>query len=207
MPAAKSEKLDLLKHHKAEYAQPKKPALVEMKPAQYLAVVGRGAPGGEVFQQRIGALYAIAYTMKFLSKDAGRDYTVCKLETIYGIDGQTADVFETLPPEQWKWKLLIRVPDFIKAADLKKTQKVLREKQKEGAFDLVKLEKIDEGRCVQMLHVGPYEEEHRAVEAMRAFAEEQGLTPHKWQHDVYLNDPRRIPPERLKTIVRLPVKG
>ena len=206
MPAAKTDKLDLLKHYKAQYAQPKKPALIETEPAQYLAVTGSGAPGGESFQACINALYSIAYTMKFISKDAGRDYTVCKLETLYGVEGQTMADFETLPPEQWKWTMLIRVPDFITAKDLKATQKVLRDKQKEGDFDLVRLEKIDEGRCVQMLHIGPYDQQCATVEAMQAFATQECLTPHMWHHEVYLNDPRRIPPERLKTIIRLPVK-
>ncbi len=83
MPKAQPEKLNLFKELKHEYVQPKKPTLIEVGPASYLAVDGRGGPGGEVFQERIGALYAMAYTLKFQSKDAGRDYVVGKLEALY----------------------------------------------------------------------------------------------------------------------------
>jgi hypothetical protein len=206
MAAANADKLDLYKMHRAEYAAPKKPTLVETKPAEYMVVEGQGAPGGEIFQAKIEALYGMAYTAKFQSKFAGRDYTVCKLEGIYGIGGQKATDFQKLPPEQWKWRLLIRVPDFISDEQLDEARKTLRERGKEGDFDDVHLETIDEGLCVQMLHVGPYEEEQRTVDAMKAFADEQGWKPHMWHHEIYLSDPRRVPQERLKTILRHPVR-
>ncbi|MDY7107699.1 MAG: GyrI-like domain-containing protein [Planctomycetota bacterium] len=206
MPAANADKIDLYKLNKAEYAAPRKPKLIETKPAQYMVVEGRGAPGGEVFQARIEALYGMAYTAKFRSKFAGRDYTVCKLEGIYGIGGQSAADFARLPPEEWKWKLLIRVPDFVGDEQLDEARRTLRQRGKEGDFDDVHLEEIDEGRCVQMLHVGPYEEEQRTVEAMKALAEDEGYELHMWHHEIYLSDPRRVPPDRLKTILRHPVR-
>jgi hypothetical protein len=206
MSVSNTDKIDLYKLHKAEYAAPKKPKLIETKRAKYMAVEGRGAPGDATFQRKIEALYGMAYTAKFQSKFAGRDYTVCKLEGMYGIGGQTAADFEKLPPGQWKWKLLIRVPDFIKDEQLDEARKTLRERGKEGDFHDVHLEEIDEGPCVQMLHVGPYEDEKRTIEAMKAFADEEGCRPHMWHHEIYLSDPRRVPPERLKTILRQPVR-
>jgi hypothetical protein len=107
-----------------------------------------------------------------------------------------------LAPEDLAWTMMIRVPEFITAKDLAAAQAVIKEK--EGAPDaaLVKLETIEPGRCVQMLHVGPYEEEPRTIEAMQAYAREQGLTMTGPHHEIYLSDPRRVPPERLKTILR-----
>ena len=101
-------KLDLYKVHKTEYVTPRRPALIHIEPAQYLAIEGRGAPGNERFQACIGALYAMAFTIKMAHKFAGKqDYTVCKLEGRYFGDLAGA------PKEEWKWELLIRTPEFI----------------------------------------------------------------------------------------------
>lgn len=89
--------------------------------------------------------------------------------------------------------------------ELDAARTTLGEKGKEGDFGAVRLETIEEGPCVQLLHVGPYEEEQRSIEVLRAYMEENCLRPHMWHHDVYLNDPRRVPAERLKTILRQPI--
>jgi len=202
----KLEKIDLYKTFKNEYASPKKPVLIETKPALYLAIAGRGAPGGESFQDSIGALYSIAFTVKMTKKFEGRqDYSVCKLEGQYWCDAMGGD-FSSIPKEGWQWVLLIRTPDFITAADLEKAADALEKRGKSPSAREVKLERIDEGRCVQMLHVGPYDREKETVDAMLAFAAEKGLAPHGRHHEIYLSDPRRVPPERLKTILRFPVR-
>lgn len=206
MPAANVDKLDLFKLHKAEYTSPKKPKIIETQPARYLAVDGQGEPGGDIFQERIGGLFGVAYTAKFQSKFAGKDYVVCKLEALWGVGGQTKEDMDRLPPSEWKWRMLMRIPDFIGEKQLEEAKTMLREKGKEGDFDAVHIEEIDEGKCVQMLHVGPYEEEPRTVEVMQAFVAEEGLTTHRWHHEIYISDPRRVPPERLKTILRQPVR-
>src|SRR5690242_11015006 len=108
-------KLDLYKIHKSDYVTPKKPVLIKIKPAQYLAVDGQGAPGGDRFTACIGALYGVAFTVKMTRKFAGKqDYAVCKLEGQWFFAGDPA----ATPKAQWKWKLLIRTPDFIQAKDL-----------------------------------------------------------------------------------------
>ena len=202
-----TEKIDLFKLHKAEYAQPKTPKLVEVGKASYLVVCGRGAPGSQPFQDAIGALYGMAYTLKFQSKFAGRDYTVGKLEALYGVDGQSLEEVRKLDLADWNWRMMIRVPEFVKKRDLQQALKTLHEKGKDGDFESVVLETLDEGRCVQMLHVGPYDEEQRTVDAMMGFAEDEGLRPRSWHHEVYLSDPRRVAPEKLRTILRLPVEA
>jgi len=203
----KPEKLDLYRKHKDEYVAPAQPVLIEAKPALYLAVVGAGEPGGKVFQERIGALYSMAYTIKMTRQFEGRgDYVVCKLEAQWWLKDGSAD-FSKAPKSEWQWKLLIRTPDFIVQADLDKAVGVLTEKGKSAGVKDVRLERIEEGRSVQMLHVGPYDREQETIAKMLAFAGERGLKPHGRHHEIYLSDPRRVPPERLKTILRLPVKA
>ena len=202
-----AEKIDLHKLHKNEYVTPKKPVLIDVKPAAYLAIAGRGEPGGEAFQERIGALYSMAFTIKMTRKFAGRqDYGMCKLECQWWAQGECRD-FSKVPRDQWCWKLLIRTPDFITQTDLDKAVAALTKKGKSPLARDVILERIEEGRCVQMLHVGPYDREGETVAVMMRFLEDQGLAFCGRHHDIYLSDPRRVPPERLKTIIRLPVSG
>jgi len=202
MPAAK--KLDLYKEHKAEYVTPKKPVLIDVKPAKYLTITGKGAPGGAEFQRCIGALYGAAFTIKMTKKFAGQDYTVCHLEGQWWGD-QGAGGFSAIPPESWNWRLMIRVPDFLKSADLKAATKQLKEKGKGDEVSNVKLETIKEGKCVQMLHVGPYGEEGKTISQMMEHAHAQGLGFSGRHHEIYLSDPRRVPAARLRTILRHPV--
>jgi len=194
-------KLDLYKLHKAEYVTPRKPVLVRTKPAKYLAISGQGAPGGTRFSACIGALYGLAFTIKMTRKFAGKqDYAVCKLEGQWFFDGDPVAV----PKDQWKWKLMIRTPDFISQEDLKTAVGALLKRGKSREVEEVTLETIDEGVCAQMLHVGAYEKENETVALMRSFAEASGLKLTAPHHEIYLSDPRRVPPERLKTIIRVP---
>jgi hypothetical protein len=199
------QKTDLYKLHKAEYAATRKPALVDVKPANYLAISGQGAPGGERFTASIGALYGVAFTIKMTWKFAGKqDYAVCKLEGQWW--SEPAQNFAKLPPDQWLWNLLIRTPEFISDEDLHQAAAVLLKRGKGEEVKRVRLETLAEGRCVQMLHVGPYEKEHETIAVMKACAENQHLVFSGKQHEIYLSDPRRVPPERLKTILRQPVR-
>lgn len=201
---AATAKLDLYKEHKAEYAAAKSPVLVDMAPAKYLTFTGSGAPASEGFQKAVGALYGVAYTIKMTKKFAGQDYKVCGLEgQWWGAEGG-AD-FWAQSPETWNWRLMIRVPDFIKASDLKEAIQALRKKGKGEEVASVKLETIKEGRCVQMLHVGPYAEEGATISRMLEFAGRSGLTCKGHHHEIYLSDPRRVPASRLRTILRHPV--
>lgn len=197
-------KLDLYREHKSEYVAPKKPVLVEVGPARYLAVEGQGAPGNEAFTVGVSALYGAAFTIKMTRKLAGLgDYKVCQLEGLWWSD-RPGD-FVGLPPELWRWKLLIRTPDFVTDSDLAAAVEQLIKKGKGAEVRRVTLESIHEGTCVQMLHVGAYADEGRTVDLMHRFAEEKGLTFHGPHHEIYLSDPRRVPPERLRTILRHPV--
>ncbi|MEK7675500.1 MAG: GyrI-like domain-containing protein [Verrucomicrobiota bacterium] len=200
-----NEKIDLYKLHKQEYAASRKPALVNVKEAAYLAVTGQGEPGGAAFTDKIGALCGVAYTVKMTRKFAGQqDYAVCKLEGQWWCGDAEGD-FTNIPKDQWRWKLLIRTPTFIQEEELGQAMAVLLKRGKNQSVQEVALESLSEGLCVQMLHVGPYDREPETIAVMRAFAEKNGLKFHGRHHEIYLSDPRRVPPERLKTILRLPV--
>jgi hypothetical protein len=203
---SEAEKIDLYKLHRDQYVALEKPQLVETKPAKYLSVTGRGAPGSQEFSSKIGALYGMAYTIKMTRKFSGmQDYAVCKLECQYWIDGDNID-FASTPQEQWNWKFLMRTPDFIEEDDLENAVKKLLAKGKEPEVKQVRLESLSEGLCVQALHVGSYDRERETIEKMMAFADGQGFEFHGTHHEIYLSDPRRVPLEKLKTILRIPVK-
>jgi hypothetical protein len=206
MPTAVAAKVDLYKEHANEYATPRDPVLIDTKPAKYLTIEGRGKPGGPEFEQGIGALYAMAYTMKMTHKFAGgQDYAVCKLEAQYWAGECGADFGKT-PPEQWRWKLMIRTPEFMGTKELRSAAASLAAKGKGADVDRVQLETVREGRCVQVLHVGPYDREPESIERMRTSAAEKKYDFKGPHHEIYLSDPRRAAPEKLRTILRIPVQ-
>ena len=195
----KTKKLDLYAEYKSEYVTPKSPVLINASPAQYLAITGSGGPGGPVFQKKLGALYNVAFTIKMAKKFAGQDYAVTKMEGLWWSDNPTPGV------GPWNWTLLIRIPDFIGPRDLKEAVQKLRDKGKDADVAEVEIKKLKEGRCVQMLHVGPYQKESETIEKMHEFAASQGLAFNGLHHEIYLSDPRRVAAERLRTILRHPV--
>jgi hypothetical protein len=203
MPTAT--KVDVYRQFRSEYITPKKPSLVEVKPARYLAFTGRGQPGGPAFQAATAALYNVAYTVKMARKFAGQDYTVCKLEGLWWAD-DPVQCFANQPRETWNWKLMIRVPSFVEESDLKAATEKLLAKGKPREIGNVKLEVLDEGNCLQILHLGPYDQESATVANLHAFAEKNGLEFHGLHHEIYLSDPRRVAPAKLKTILRIPVR-
>ncbi len=199
-------KIDLWKLHKDEYATPKSPALVTVREGIYLAISGRGEPGGPEFTDKVGALYAVAYTVKMTRKFAGlQDYVICKLESQWWLDGPDQD-FARVPRDQWNWRLMIRTPEIVTQAELRQAVSALTEKGKAPSANQVKLESFAEGLCVQMLHIGPYDRECDTIARMRTLADAQGLEFHGRHHEIYLSDPRRVAPEKLKTILRIPVR-
>ena len=201
---SKHAKLDLFKEYQSEYVASKDPVLVMVGPANYLTITGRGAPGGEHFKSHISALYAVAFTLKMAEKFAGHDYKVCHLEgQWWAEDG--AD-FRSHKPNEWEWRLLIRVPEFITQAEVSDAIKSVMAKGKIALANEVRLEELTEGRCVQMLYVGPYAAEKSSVDKLHESAEGKGLHLRGPHHEIYLSDPNRVPKERLRTILRYPVE-
>jgi len=200
----KKTKVDLYKEFKSEYVTPKQPVFVVVGPAKYLSIIGQGAPGGERFRSHISALYAVAFTLKMAEKFAGHDYKVCHLEGQWWA-GDGSD-FRSHQPKEWQWRLLIRVPEFVTQTEVEAAIKTVIAKGKSTVASEVKLEELTEGRCVQMLHTGPYAAEKATIEKMNAWAEGNGAQLRGPHHEIYLSDPNRVPPERLRTILRYPVE-
>ncbi len=197
-------KYDLTKEHAPYYTVKTTPEIVDVEGGYFLTIEGRGAPEGEEFQSKIGALYALAYGIKMLMKKEGRDFTVAKLEGLWWVDSDRHNL--EVPREEWRWRLLIRQPEFVTHEIV---QRAKEEVLKRKGLDLVKeitLEEIAEGRCVQILHVGPYSTEPESLAKLYELMEAEGLTFNGFHHEIYLSDPRKIPAERLRTILRQPVK-
>lgn len=202
-----NDKLDVLKLHKADYAASGSPRILEVAAARYLAVTGRGAPGGEEFGRKVGALYAVAFTVKMGQRAEGRDYAVAKLEGLWWCDDAPGWEFARAPRDRWQWKLLIRTPNFVAEADVAAAATALVARGKTESAGQVRLETLEEGSCVQVLHAGPYDAETDAIRGMHSFAEAKGYVFHGRHHEIYLNDPKRTAPERLRTILRHPLRS
>lgn len=197
-------KIDLYRDHKEEYAASEQPAIVQVGPALYLTVVGKGSPGGPEFQSAMGSLFGAAYTLKFLHKARGRDFKVSGPEGLWGAPPRSGP-FRMEDLAKLPWRLILRVPEFVTNADLRATLQQLAKKGKAGG-DRVTLERLREGTCVQMLHVGPYSTEPRTVKALGIFARGEGFSLVGPHHEIYLSDPRRVAPSRLRTVLRYPVR-
>jgi hypothetical protein len=182
-------------HEELYRAKPNAPALVAVPPARYLMIDGSGKPGDESFQQSLGALYGIAYTLKFGFKKAGRpEFKVAPLEGLFG------DFVEPL-----QWTLMIRMPDAVAPSDVEDARQAVARKRDLPALAQVRLEKLDEGLCAQVLHLGPYSEEAATIAALSRLVQEQGRELRGRHDEIYLSIPGRTKPERLKTVLRQPV--
>jgi hypothetical protein len=197
--------LDLVRQHRDEYAARKTPALVHPKPAQYLVIEGVGAGGSDTFQQRLGALYAVAYAVRQSQKKEGRAYKIAVLEGQWWVEHDHQTLMD-VPKSEWHWRLLVRTPDFVTRHSVIVAIDMLRAKGKEADVEDVGLIRLEEGDCVQQLHVGPWDAEGATIEQMLAFAHTHGRRPRGHHHEIYLSDPRRVAPQRLRTILRQPVK-
>jgi hypothetical protein len=200
------DKIDLRKELKGFYSPKEKPEIVDVPEFNYLTYTGRGEPGGEAYSEALNALYAAAYTLKFASKKRGRDFTVMTLEGLWWWDDPGIINLEEAPPrDAWNWTSMILVPDFITATMLEEAKPELVEK-KGRAVEKVRLERIHEGLCAQILHVGPYGDEPRSQKVLHGFIEDRGYRLRGRHHEVYMSDPRRTPPEKWRTILRHPIE-
>ena len=207
-----ADKIDLKKRYKTLFAARVAPALIDVPALPYLMVDGAGAPGGGDFAGAVAALYATAYAIKFAIKTAGSgpDFGVPPLEALWwSADGRPVD--PAARPDAVRWRAMVMQSDFVAAhhvdAGIATARAKLAKKKAPAnpALERIVLERLDEGRAAQLLHVGPYAEEGPAIERLHAFIAGQGLAPRGRHHEVYLNDPARTAPEKLKTILRQPV--
>ena len=205
---------DFKKEYKEFYLPPARPVIVTVPNANFIAVRGKGDPNEEsgAYKQAIGILYAVAYTLKMSYKTDHRiegfyDYVVPPLEGFWwqeGIDG-----IDYSDKSTFCWISVIRLPDFITKADFDWAVQAASKKKK---IDCSKAEflTIDEGLCVQIMHIGPYDDEPASVALMDRFLEENGykndLSASRLHHEIYLSDARKVAPENWKTVIRHPIK-
>lgn len=200
-------KIDLAKTDRAYYAPPAKPVEARFGPLQYIAIDGRGAPGGAEHAAATEAQYTVAYTLKFASKDSGVDWTVPKQEGLWWFDEGEHRPAAEVPRDQWNWTLLIRLPVTLDAAAFAAAVDSAARKKPERAevIGRVELRELDEGRVVQMLHTGPFETEPETQAVIQQYMAENRLKHNGHHHEIYLSDIRKLPPERWRTILRYPV--
>lgn len=183
---------------------------VEVPPIRCFAIDGQGAPGGATHVAAVGALYALAYGARFAGKARGHDEKVGALEGLWWADDYAA--FQTGGDRaQWRWTMLIRAPDWLDEDALAGLRAAAQAKRKDKpevaeALGRVRLEVLDEGLCLQAMHLGPYADEGPLIARMHAEAEADGLALAGHHHEIYLSDPSRTAPEKLKTILRQPVR-
>jgi len=199
-------KLDLKKELRHLY-QPsaKEVVAVEVPPMNFLMVDGEGDPNRvPEFQEAVEALYGVSYTLKFMLKksELAADYVVMPLEGLWWTEDMCE--FSMDNKDMWKWTLMIIQPDLVTADQVAEAIRQLAEKKNPPALGKLRFERFEEGRAAQILHMGPYDQEPATIEKLHDFITQEGSTPTGKHHEIYLSDPRRTRPERLKTILRQP---
>ncbi|UXX77770.1 GyrI-like domain-containing protein [Reichenbachiella carrageenanivorans] len=198
------EKLNLVKQHPAYYKAQNKPVEVEIEPVHCLTISGIGAPEEERFQSSVGAIYAVAYTVKKYAKSEQNDFVVPKMEAFWWVDEGL--VFDETPKSDWQWQLMIRMPDLVSDEHVDQAVEEVIKKKGICLANEVQLKAIHEGRCVQVLHVGSYYEEGPSIKKILEYMKSNGLEMNGYHHEIYLSDPTRTAVEKLKTIIRYAVK-
>lgn len=202
-------KFDFKAERKDLYAPPRGAfSIVTVPPMTFLTIDGAGNPNTvPAYKEAVEALYAVSYVLKFASRrKSGRDYVVGPLEGLWSAADWSA--FERRAKDEWRWTMMIRQPDWITRAVVETTITSTRAKKPLPGLPLLRLEAFDEGRCVQILHVGSYDDEAPVLARLhREFLPQHGLAPAGRHHEIYLSDPRKTPPARLRTILRQPVEA
>jgi hypothetical protein len=202
-----SEKIDLKKQLECYTARRSEFRILEVPPANYLMIDGEGDPNTPVFTEATEALYPLAYTLKFASKrELGRDYVVPPLEGLWWADDMAAFTARR-DKSRWSWTLLIMQPEWIDAALVDAARRTLEAKGAPARLHDIRFETLDEGLCVQTLHVGSFDTEGPVLARLHdEFIPANGLRMRGRHHEIYLSDPRRTAPEKLRTILRQPVE-
>lgn len=201
------EKRDLVKELKEFYLPPKgKFVLVDVPKMNFLAVDGRGDPNtSQDFKDAIGALYSVAYTLKFtLKKERGLDWKVMPLEGLWWTDEMGHFTLGT--KGEWRWTAMLLQPEFVTQEDVAAAAEAAGKKKPLPALEKLRLAPFREGLSAQTLYLGPYADEAATIERMHAFIAEEGYALAGKHHEIYLSDPTRTAPERLKTAIRQPVR-
>jgi hypothetical protein len=205
---------DFKKEYKECYLPKNQPQIIQVPNINYLAVRGKGDPNlkGGAYQQAIGVLYAVAYTLKMSSKTGHTmegffEYVVPPLEGFWRQDD--AQEIDYSKKENFHWISVIRLPDFVTPEDVAWAAETASKKKKMDCSS-VEFLTVEEGLCVQMMHLGPFEQEPASVARMDAYLLEHGyendMSDQRLHHEIYLSDARRVAPEKWKTVIRHPIR-
>lgn len=205
---------DFKKEFREFYLPKGTPEIVTVPKANYIAVQGGGDPNqeGGAYQQAIAVLYAVAYTLKMSYKSDYRiegffEYVVPPLEGFWRQEGRTG--FDPGSKEAFLWTSVIRLPDFVTPADFAWAVETASRKKKLDC-SAAEFRTVDEGLCVQIMHLGPFDNEPESVARMDAYIQEQGyvndLSEARPHHEIYLSDARKVPAEKWRTVIRHPIR-
>lgn len=200
--------LDLKKTLKHLYKPSAKTvSIVHLDPLPYLMIDGYGNPNtSEVYTQSVTALYNLAYGIRAISKAAGQPFTVMPLEGLWEFEGQSAHIRDLTHADKdsFVWTLMILQPDHITQAIVDQAREQVRQKKSPPRLEQVRFETYHEGEAVQLLHLGSYDDERETIQKLHDTIAENGWQLGKRHHEIYLSDPRKVVPEKLKTIIRQP---
>lgn len=179
--------------------------MVDVPPMHFLMIDGHGDPNtAQAYQQAIEALYAVAYALKFMSKkEKGVDYVVPPMEGLWWVENMAE--FSTEDKDAWDWTMMIMQPEGVTPEMFERAFKQVEKKKDLPALPKLRLETYHEGLSVQILHIGPYAAEGPTIARMHAFIAENGHEPAGKHHEIYLGDPRKVAPDKLKTVLRQPI--
>jgi hypothetical protein len=200
-------KTDLKKELKHLYRPSAKEFIVvDVPPMNFLMIDGHGDPNtAQEYADAVEALYAVAYALKFVSKrEKGKDYVVPPMEGLWWVENMKE--FTTQDKSAWDWTMMIMQPEWVTQEMFEEALEQVEEKKNPPALSKLRLEAYAEGLSVQIMHIGPYEAEAPTIASMHAFIDQNGYQPAGKHHEIYLGDPRKVAPEKLKTVLRQPIK-
>ena len=188
------------------FPPPAKMALVDLPALNFAMIDGMGNPNtAPAFREALEALYGVSYTAKFTLKRAGVvDYRVAPLEALWGTHGGSG--FSSESKDTWEWTAMVMQPVDVTPVRFREAAVKLKEKRDPPGLANLRLERFHEGLAAQVLYLGPYSAEGPIIEKLHSFIKDEGLTARGRHHEIYLGDPRRNAPERLRTVIRQPVK-
>ncbi len=199
-----NEKFNLIKSHPTYYKAKRYPLIHDFTAYHYLTISGHSGPGSQEFIGAIKQLYSLAYQVRFLCKSLDNDFVIPKLEGQWWV--KEPQPFHAVPQNDWYWRIMMRMPDFVDKQLFVEAKSNLTNKSKNSFSCDVKFEEINEGKCVQMLHIGPYHEQQSAIRNIINKMKTENLQINGHHHEIYISDPKRTPGWKLKTILRYPVK-
>ncbi|MFX0015233.1 MAG: GyrI-like domain-containing protein [Promethearchaeota archaeon] len=203
-------KVDLKKELKDFYSgvSAKEFSIVDVPPLQFLMIDGQGYPGtSQEYQDAMMTLYPLSYTVKFMMKKYGKDYVVMPLEGLWWAKDMFVFTVAFMErKEEWLWTSMIMQPDFITREMIDEAIEEVTKKKNPPAISKVRFETYNEGLSAQIMYFGAYSEEGPTIEQMHNFIKNRGYKLRGKHHEIYLSDPRRTKPEKLKTIIRQPIE-